>query len=152
MYEVKESYSRNSHRDVGVLEKWLGRQPAIKGLPRNGDSWLERAVNAGIVWIVGATWTGNLGDYRVARAVLYDDVIVNIVLLLIVYERSVHYPRGRLVSRDASVGGGRRTRSSPASHRGDSHGSRFSKVDQTRIRISSNFDRPALDTASRADH
>src|ERR1700730_7012095 len=93
MLEIKEACAGDAHRDVRVLERCRRSQPAIKGLARRGHPRLERTAYA-------ATRTRDLGDDRIARAVLDDEVIVNVALFLIIDQRSVNYVYGRLMRRE----------------------------------------------------
>jgi len=141
--KIKEADTGDAHRKVGVLEKCLGSQPAIKCLARRRHPSLEGTADP-------ATRTRNLCDDRVARAVLYDEVIINIALFLIVDERSVNYVRGRLVRRQA-IGGRRGAGRGPASHGRNGHRRGFGKIYQTRIRIGAHLNRPSFDTAGRTN-
>jgi hypothetical protein len=115
--KVKESYARDSHRDVRILEEYCGRQSPVKSLSRCRDSRLKRTPNC-------ATWARDLRDDCIARAILDDDVIVNVVLFLVVDQSPVHYPHGRLIRGDASVRRWRRGRR-PTPHLRERNRGRF---------------------------
>jgi hypothetical protein len=71
--KVKESYACDSHRDIWILEECCGRQSRVKSLTRCRYSGLKWTPN-------GATWARDLRDDCISRAILDDDVIINIVL------------------------------------------------------------------------
>jgi len=109
--KVKESYARDSHRDIWILEERCGRQSPVKSLTRSRDPGLKWTPNC-------ATRTRNLGDNRIAGAILDDDVIVNVVLFLVVDQSPVYYLDGCLIRGDASVKRWRAGRR-PTPHRGE---------------------------------
>src|SRR3954470_14219153 len=117
VYKIKESHPRDSHRDVWILEKCCGRQSPVKSLTRSQYSGLKRTPHC-------ATWTRDLGDDRIAGAILDDDVIVNVVLFLVVDQSPVYYPDRCLIRAKARVKRWRPGRR-PSPHRCERNRRRF---------------------------